>query len=96
MLSSSQLKKVRDSLERRGDRGTVRDRAKFRRIARGGPIFDKFMDKAYDRYVKEVGKDKAAARGDGAFLQWLTDFITNGGPEKVLAFVMQIIGMFTK
>jgi hypothetical protein len=62
MLSSSQLKKVRDSLERCGDRGTVRDRAKFRRIARGGPIFDEFMDKAYDRYVKEVGKDKAAAR----------------------------------
>lgn len=94
MLSAQQLKKVRDSLERRGDKATVRDRAKFRRIARGGPIFDRFLNDAYGQYVKEVGKDNAAARGDGAFLQWLTDFITNGGLDKILALVTKIIALF--
>lgn len=93
MLTFAQRDRIRTALDRRAASAPVRSAGKLRRVSREGRLFDKFVERKRAEWDK-ANPGKAGAIGDGEFLKWLTDFINNGGLEKLLSFIMTIIGLF--
>lgn len=93
MFNFAQREKLRTALERRASSAGRLGEARLRRVAREGRIFDKFVDRKRAEWDK-ANPGKAGAVGDGEFLKWLTDFINNGGLDKLIAFIEKIIGLF--
>lgn len=93
MLSLSQRTKVRAALEKRASSTKSTDARRLRRLANEGPLFDNFLDKKRKEFDR-ANPTKKGAIGDGAFLQWLTDFINSGTLQKLIDIIMSLIGMF--
>jgi hypothetical protein len=89
MFTFSQRERIRTALEKRANRSPVRSQGKFRRLAREGRLFDKFIDKQ----VAEIRRANPNA-SEGAILDSIIAFINSGALERILAIIQSIISIF--
>lgn len=89
MFNFAQRERIRTALEKRANKAPARSQGKFRRLAREGRLFDKFIE----RKAAEIRKADPSA-SEGAILDQIIEFINSGALEKILAFIMSIISIF--
>jgi hypothetical protein len=91
VFTATQRDRLRNALEARAASAPTRNRGPLRRAAREGRVFDRLVE----RKAAELRKANPGA-GDGEIFKLLLDWIANGGLEKLLSFIMTIIGLFAK
>jgi hypothetical protein len=89
MFTFAQRERIRTALDRRANTAPVRSQGKFRRMAREGRLFDKFIERKAAEFRKAD-----PSLSDGAILDKIIAFINSGALEKILAFIQSIIGLF--
>lgn len=93
-LSDDQIAQIKGALRENAKRRTGHYRRACKRTADDSILFHRFLNNAYDRYVRQQAALGAPVGAPADFFQWLLQWVVDN-QDSIMKFIMAIITLFT-
>lgn len=93
-LSDEQHGQLKEALRENGRRRTGHYRRACKRVSEDGILYQRFLNNAYDRYVRQQAAVGGEVGGPAEFFEWLLNWVIEN-QDSIMKFIMAIITLFT-